>query len=250
MSGDGGFSGRIALVAGGGSGIGRAAARLLAAHGAAVVVGDIDLDGAKGTVDGIEASLAVEVDVTSASAVDAMVAAAVDRFGRLDVAVNTAGMSGVFASLPDQPVEDWQRILDVNLTSVFLCLRAEIPAIVASGGGAIVNVASAAGDMGVPGMAPYSATKHGVIGLTKSAALENARSGLRVNAVLPGPVRTPMLQRFAGGDKGVDGMGSTMPIGRAGEPEEIAEAIVWLCSDAASYVTGHCLAVDGGALAT
>ncbi|MGH9213030.1 MAG: SDR family NAD(P)-dependent oxidoreductase [Acidimicrobiales bacterium] len=246
------LEGRVALVTGGGSGIGRATVQLLATAGARVVVADIDVVQAKETADalGDEASLAVEADVTSPEAVGAMVGAAVDAFGGLDVAVNAAGISGVYAHLADQAVADWQRIVDVNLTSVFLCLRAQIPAMLASGGGAIVNVASAAGAMGVPGMAPYSATKHGVIGLTKSAALESARSGLRVNAVLPGPVRTPMLQRFAGGDEGVDGMGSAMPIGRAGEPDEIAEAIVWLCSDAASYVTGHCFAVDGGALAT
>jgi NAD(P)-dependent dehydrogenase (short-subunit alcohol dehydrogenase family) len=244
------LSGRVALVVGGGSGIGRATARLLAERGASVVAADVDVEGAKATVDGLSSALAVEADVTSPSAVSAMVAAMVDRFGRLDIAVNSAGISGTFANLPDQTIEDWDRIMAVNLTSVFLCLRAEIPALLSTGGGSIVNLASAAGDMGVPGMAPYSATKHGVIGLTKSAALEYARSGLRVNAVLPGPVRTPMLQRFTGGDEGVDGIGSTMPIGRAGEATEIAEAIVWLCSEAASYVTGHSFAVDGGALAT
>jgi NAD(P)-dependent dehydrogenase (short-subunit alcohol dehydrogenase family) len=248
------FGGRVALVTGGGSGIGRATVQTLVAGGARVAVVDIDLDGARATVDGLGegagSARAVEADVTSPAAVEAMVASAVDAFGRLDVAVNAAGISGAYANLHDQAVEEWRRVIDTNLTSVFLCLRAEIPALLATGGGAIVNVASAAGAMGVPGLSHYSASKHGVIGLTKTAALENARAGLRINAVLPGLVRTPMLQRFAGGDAGVDNMGAATPVGRAAEPEEIAQTIVWLCSDAASYVTGHALAVDGGALAT
>jgi NAD(P)-dependent dehydrogenase (short-subunit alcohol dehydrogenase family) len=244
--------GRVALVTGGGSGIGRATVQLLAAAGAQVVAVDIDYANALVTVEGLgdDVALAVPADVTSPEAVDAMVDATLHAFGQLDIAVNAAGVSGVYANLPDQRLDEWQRIIDVNLTSVFLCLRAEIPALLDTDRSAIVNVASAAGTIGVPGMAPYSASKHGVIGLTKSVALEYARSGLRVNAVLPGPVRTPMLQRFAGGDDGVDSMGATMPLGRAAEPVEIAEAIVWLCSDAASYVTGHAFAVDGGALAT
>lgn len=244
---------RVALVTGGGSGIGRATVQLFADHGLRVAAADVDAGGAKGTVDGLDPdrALAVEADVTSPESVDAMVAAVVERFGRLDVAVNAAGVSGAFANTADQEIAEWRRVMAVNLDAVFLCMRAELPAILASGdGGVIVNVASAAGAMGVPGLAHYSASKHGVIGLTRSAALEYARSGVRVNAVLPGIVRTPMLQRFAGGDEGVDGMAKGTPVGRAAEPDEIAQAIVWLCDPASSYVTGHTLAVDGGALAT
>lgn len=275
------FDGRVALVTGGASGIGQATARLLADRGARVVVADIDRAGAEATVEsyGPGSAVAVEVDVTSAGSVDAMVAAALEAFGALDVAVNAAGIRGETQNTADRSVDEWRRMVDVNLTGVFLCLRAELRHIATAkdatrgaadpgstgqpGGenpshrrngegsaGVIVNVSSGAGEMGVPGLAHYSAAKHGVIGLTKSAALEYARSHVRINAVLPGPIRTPMLQGFSGGDEGVDAMGRMMPVGRAGEPEEVAQAIAWLCSDQASYVTGHMLAVDGGALAT
>ena len=236
---------RVALVVGGGSGIGKATTRLLAEAGDRVVVADVDISGA-------EADLAVKTDVTDPAAVDAMLAAVVDAFGRLDVAVNSAGVSGTYGNTVDQEVDEWRRVIDVNLTSVFLCVRAELRQMQAQdpAGGVIVNVASAAGEMGVPGLAHYAASKHGVIGLTKTAALEVARSGIRVNAVLPGTVRTPMLQRFAGGDDAVTAMGKTMPIGRAAEPDEIAQAIVWLTTPAAVYITGTAIPVDGGALAT
>ncbi|HMG44533.1 MAG TPA: SDR family oxidoreductase [Acidimicrobiales bacterium] len=236
---------RVALVVGGGSGIGKATARLLSEAGDRVVVADLDISNA-------EADLAVKTDVTDTAAVDAMLAAVVDAFGRLDVAVNSAGVSGTYGNTVDQEVDEWRRVIDVNLTSVFLCVRAELRQMQAQdpAGGVIVNVASAAGEMGVPGLAHYAASKHGVIGLTKTAALEVARSGIRVNAVLPGTVRTPMLQRFAGGDDAVTAMGKTMPIGRAAEPDEIAQAITWLTTPAAAYITGTALPVDGGALAT
>lgn len=246
------LDGRVALVTGGASGIGRATVRLLAARGATVVAADIDLDRAHQTIEylGVSEAQAVAVDVTDPASVEAMVGATVDAFGGLDIAVNAAGVSSAYANIVDQEVEEWHRVLAVNLTSVFLCLRAELRQMLLTGSGQVVNIASAAGSMGVPGMAPYSASKHGVIGLTKTAALECARSGIRVNAVLPGPVRTPMLQRFAGGDAGVDSMGAAMPLGRAAEADEVAQAVVWLCSDQASYVTGHAFAVDGGALAS
>lgn len=239
-----------ALVTGGGSGIGRATALLLASGGAQVLVADVDADAADRVAKEID-GLAQRVDVSDPDSVAAMVGAAVSSFGGLDVAVNSAGVSGGFARLPDVPLDEWHRTIAVNQTGVFLCLRAEIPAMLASGGGSIVTIASAAGAMGVPGMASYAASKHAVIGLTKTAALEWARKGIRVNAVLPGTVRTPMLEGFTGGDPAtIEAMGRAQPIGRLASPEEVAAAVGWLCSDAASYVTGACLPVDGGSLAT
>jgi NAD(P)-dependent dehydrogenase (short-subunit alcohol dehydrogenase family) len=250
------LDGRVALVTGGGSGIGRSTVRLLAARGARVVAADIDHEGTLATVEGLgdEVARAAAVDVTDPDAVDALLLEVVAAFGGLDVAVNAAGISGSYGNIVDQSLDEWRRMIDVNLTSVFLTLRAELRQMLAGGErstrGSIVNVSSAAGEMGVPGLAHYSAAKHGVIGLTRSAALECARSGIRVNAVLPGIVRTPMLQRFAGGDEGVDAMAKGSPVGRAAEPDEIAQTIAWLSSDQASFVTGHAFAVDGGALAT
>lgn len=251
----GSFGGKVALVTGGASGIGRATVEQLAAAGARVVVADLDEVRGAGLADAINGgggeAVFVRADVTVPDEVEAMVAAAVDRFGRLDVAVNNAGRPGTYAALTDQTLEDWERTVAVNLTGTFLCLRAEIGAMVGAGGGAIVNVASAAGLMGFAQLPAYVASKHGVIGLTKSVALEFARNGIRVNAVCPGNVRTQMLEGFAGGDEQIlQGMGRMQPIGRLGTPQEVAEAIVWLCSDAASFVTGHAMAVDGGVLAT
>jgi NAD(P)-dependent dehydrogenase (short-subunit alcohol dehydrogenase family) len=226
--------GKVALVTGGASGIGAATVALLESRGATVVVAD----------------LSTGVDVADDAAVDALVEGIVAEHGRLDLAANVAGTSGVYAEIADSTTADYRRTLAVNLDGVYFCLRAELRAMRASGGGAIVNVASAAGQMGVPGLAAYSASKHGVIGLTKTAALEEARRGIRVNAVLPGSVRTPMLAAFAGGDEKVlDQMGRRAPLGRLGEPEEMAEAVVWFLSDASAYVTGTCLSADGGVAA-
>jgi NAD(P)-dependent dehydrogenase (short-subunit alcohol dehydrogenase family) len=253
---DGDLGGRVALVTGGASGIGRATVERLVAAGASVVVADLDGPTAARLVAGLPDDAAgrarsVEADVTDPAAVDAAVATAVDELGGLHLAVNSAGTAGTFAALPDQRLEAWERTLAVNLTGTFLCLQRELPAIVASGGGAVVNVSSAAGLMGFANLPAYVASKHGVIGLTKSVALEYARAGVRVNAVCPASIRTPMLEGFAGGDEQVlEGMGRGQPVGRLGTPEEVAAAIVWLCSDAASFVTGHAMAVDGGVLAT
>lgn len=246
------LAGQVAIVTGGASGIGAATAALLVAQGASVLVADRDDDqGAALAKDLGDAAHFVHTDVTEPADVERMVSTAVERWGGLHLAVNNAGMSGTYAKLPDQPLDDWHRTLAVNLTSMFLCLQAEIPAIQASGSsGAVVNVASAAGLIGFANLPAYVASKHGVVGLTKSIALEYARKGIRVNAVCPGTVRTPMLRGFAGSDEAIDAMAAPSPIGRAAEPTEIAQAIVWLCSPAASYVTGQALAVDGGVLAT
>ncbi len=247
---------RVALVTGGASGIGRATALLLAEQGDRVLVADINADAAEETAAMLTAAygnpaIGMRADVTDPAQVEQMVQRAVDDLGGLAVAVNCAGVPSALALVPDVSDELWQLTIGVNLTGVFQCLRAEIPAMLAGGGGAIVNVASAAGGMGVPGMSAYAASKAGVISLTKSAALENARKGVRINAVLPGTVRTPMLEGFVGGNEdALIGMGKTSPMGRLAQPEEIARTIVFLCSDAASYMTGHALAADGGSLAT
>jgi NAD(P)-dependent dehydrogenase (short-subunit alcohol dehydrogenase family) len=248
------MNGKVAIVTGGGSGIGRAAAVAFAAEGATVVVGDVDRDGGAATVETIASAGGtarfVETDVTDPDQVAAMVAVAADDLGRLDIAFNNAGTSGTFANIAEADVEDWRRVIDLNLVSVFLCMRAELPVMQRNGGGAIVNTSSGAGLMGFAGLSAYVASKHGVIGLTKTAALEHARSNIRVNAVCPGTVRTPMLEGFVGGDeKTLTAMGKMMPVGRLASAEEIAAAVVWLCSDAASYVTGVAMPVDGGATA-
>jgi NAD(P)-dependent dehydrogenase (short-subunit alcohol dehydrogenase family) len=229
--------GKVALVTGGASGIGAATVMRLHDAGAIVVVADLGGDH--------------PVDVTDERAVDALVQRILEEHGRLDIAANVAGTSGTYAKVADATTESWRQTMQVNLDAVFFCLRAELLAMRTAGnGGSVVNVASSAGKMGVPGLSAYSASKHGVIGLTKSAALEMARDGIRVNAVCPGTIRTPMLRGFVGGDEEMlEKMGRRAPLGRIGEPEEVAEAIVWLCSDAASFVTGHALEADGGVAA-
>jgi NAD(P)-dependent dehydrogenase (short-subunit alcohol dehydrogenase family) len=250
------MAGRVALVTGAASGIGRASAHLFAVRGASVMIADLDPAAAAGTASDIADNTdsrveSCEVDVADPDQVAAMLAATVDAFGRLDAAVNNAGTPGTYKPFAEQRLDDWQRTVDINLTGTFVCLQAELGVMTAAGAGAIVNVASAAGLMGFANLPAYVASKHGVVGLTKSVALEFARSGIRVNAVCPGNVHTPMLEGFTGGDqKALQGMGRVTPIGRLAQPSEIAEAIVWLCSDAASFVTGHAMAVDGGVLAT
>jgi NAD(P)-dependent dehydrogenase (short-subunit alcohol dehydrogenase family) len=224
------LDGKVALVTGGGSGIGAATVELLRARGAVVVAGDLENGD-------------VHLDVTDEDSVDAAVARVVDRHGRLDLAANVAGTSGTYATVADADLAAWRHTMSINLDGVFLSLRAELRA----GATAIVNVASSAGRMGVPGMGAYCASKHGVIGLTRTVALENARRGVRVNCVCPGSTRTPMLSAFVGGDEdALEGMGRRAPMGRLGSPAEIAEAIVWLLSDAASYLTGSVIEADGG----
>jgi NAD(P)-dependent dehydrogenase (short-subunit alcohol dehydrogenase family) len=248
------FDDKIALVTGAGSGIGRASAIAFASRGARVVVADVNADGGNATVKEIAAAggeaIFVQANVTRSDEVAALVASAVDQYGRLDYAHNNAGMSGTVAATADVTEHDWDRIVAVNLTSVFLCIKHEVPAMLAGGGGAIVNTASGAGLIGFAGLPGYVATKHGVVGLTKAAALEYAGAGIRINAVCPGNTRTAMLEGYIGGDPKVERMmTNTTPLRRLAAPEEIAAAVVWLCSDEASFVIGTAMPVDGGAVA-
>jgi NAD(P)-dependent dehydrogenase (short-subunit alcohol dehydrogenase family) len=248
-------AGKTALVTGAASGIGRATARALAREGAAVLVADLDLPGAERVVAEIAeaggAARAARCDVTRADEVDAMVRAALDAFGgRLDCAVNNAGITAPGGLVHQIAPADWERQLAVNLTGGYLCLRAELPVMRAQRAGAIVNVASGAGLVGTPGLAHYCASKHGLLGLTKTAAIENAALGVRVNALCPGSTDTPMLREAMDRSEATRKLIlSSIPSGRLGTPEEVAEAAVWLCSDRASYVSGQSLLVDGCAVA-
>jgi NAD(P)-dependent dehydrogenase (short-subunit alcohol dehydrogenase family) len=244
---------KVALVTGAASGIGAASALAFAAAGARVAVCDRDLAGAEATAkligEGGGEACAVAVDVTDAAQVEAMVGEVVARFGRLDCAHNNAGITGASAPTADYDAAQWDLVLAVNLTGVFHCLRHELSAMLRTGGGAIVNTASFSGLVAVPRIPAYVASKHGVVGLTKAAAVEYGRKGIRVNAVCPGSTRTPMVDGFSGGDARVEeAMAAASPMRRLAEPEEIARTVVWLCSNEASFVNGHALAVDGGAV--
>jgi NAD(P)-dependent dehydrogenase (short-subunit alcohol dehydrogenase family) len=242
--------GKVALVTGGGHGIGEATALLLAAEGASVAVADLDGAAsecvAAAIVDAGGTAIALQVDVTDEAQVRSMVMAVVETFGRLDAAHNNAGISGAPVAFTDLDLADWQRLITTNLTSVFLCMKHELTVMAAQGSGSIVNTSSGAGVVAAPGLPHYTAAKHGVLGLTKCAAQEYARRGIRVNAVLPGTTRTPMIEGFIGGNPDIEKM-VTRGIGRGtlGEPDEIAQAVVWLCSDRSSFVNGESMLVDG-----
>jgi NAD(P)-dependent dehydrogenase (short-subunit alcohol dehydrogenase family) len=245
--------GKVVLVTGAASGIGRATAIELAIEGARLVLCDVDAAGEDtaraARALGAEAAF-VTADVARQADVDALVEHAVARHGRLDCAVNNAGIEGALRETAEYPEETFVRVIEVNLIGVWRCLRAEIPAMRRAGGGAIVNLSSAAGLVGAGGLSAYVAAKHGVVGLTRAAAIDYAKEGIRVNAVCPGVIETPMVDRLSAELPTLrDALVGMAPMGRLGQPEEIAEAIVWLCSDAASFVTGHTLAVDGGYVA-
>lgn len=246
------LKGKCSLITGGASGIGRATALAFAREGAKVAVADINYAGAAEVaaeiVKGGGEAFPIRVDVSNGEAVRAMVTAVVDRFGRLDCAFNNAGVLGDHGPTAVCSEDNWHRVLAVNLTGVFLCMKYEIPVMLKQGGGVIVNTSSAAGLIGWGYRPAYAASKHGVTGLTLSAALEYAAAGIRINAVCPGVIATPMAA--AASDAEAEARRSALhPMGRLGRAEEVAAAVVWLCSDEASFVTGHALAVDGGLVA-
>jgi NAD(P)-dependent dehydrogenase (short-subunit alcohol dehydrogenase family) len=246
------FKDKVALVTGGTSGIGRATAIAFAEKGAKVVV--VDWIENEETLNLIKASggeaIFVKCDVSKATDVKAMVEKTIAAFGRLDYAFNNAGIEGATAKTSDCTEENFDKTIGVNLKGIWLCMKYEIPEILKQGKGVIVNCSSVAGLVGFGGLPAYVASKHGVIGLTKTAALEYAKLGIRVNAVCPGVIKTPMMDRLTGSKKEAEDQFTGLePVGRMGQPEEIANAVVWLCSDEASFVTGIAMAVDGGFVA-
>lgn len=251
-------SGKTALVTGAAAGIGRATALAFAEEGAKVMVSDIDEAGGQETVklirDAGGEAVFTRADVSAPEDVTALIAATVERFGRLDCACNNAGIEGRVAPLAEQSLDDYEKVLAINLRGTFLCLKAEIRQMLKQGGGAIVNLASVAGLIGFPGLSPYVASKHAVNGLTKNAALEYGKQGIRVNAVCPAGIETRMLDSLAdqstgGAQSAHEMMDPLHPIGRIGRSEEVAQMIVWLCSDRASFVTGATMPIDGGYVA-
>ena len=244
------LAGKVAFVTGAASGIGRATAVAFGREGASVVVADIDQQGNHVTARMIEdlggQALAVSCDVTRSEDVQTALRKAMETFGRLDYAFNNAGAEQQPKPTADITEEEWDRIIAINLRSVFVCLKYEIPLMLEHGGGAIVNTSSGAGVKVFGRGAAYAAAKHGVVGLTKDAALDYAASNIRINAICPGIIDTEMMDRFTGGTaEGRDRVLAQEPIGRMGRPDEIASTVVWLCS-AASFVTGHALVADGG----
>jgi NAD(P)-dependent dehydrogenase (short-subunit alcohol dehydrogenase family) len=246
------MTGKVALVTGGSSGIGQATALRFAREGARTVVAARRTSEGEQTVQMIKhgggEAMFVRTDVSKASEVQTLVATCLETYGRLDYACNNAGIEGTIGPTIDYREEDWNAVIDINLKGTWLCLKYEIPPMIAQGGGAIVNMASVGGLIGFPGFGPYVATKHGIIGLTKTTAMEHAQHQIRINVVCPGLIDTPMGDRAMGG-RGTDleqFVLSLKPMRRRGTPEEVAEAVIWLCSDAASFVTGHSMIVDGG----
>lgn len=245
---------KVAIVTGAGAGIGRASALVFAREGARVVVSDVNVEGGQETVERVRRAggqaIFVCADVSSEADVRALIAATVETFGRVDCAFNNAGIEGTMGTTHECSDQNWDRTIAINLKGTWLCMRAQIEQMLRQGHGSIVNMSSVAGLVGFTGLPAYVASKHGVLGLTKTAALEYAERGIRVNAVCPGVIHTEMIDRVTG--KKADAEQAFIayePIGRMGTPEEVGEAAAWLCSDAASFVTGACLPVDGAFVA-
>jgi NAD(P)-dependent dehydrogenase (short-subunit alcohol dehydrogenase family) len=247
------FKGKVALVTGAASGIGRSIAQLLAEQGAKVVVTDIDVEGGRETVALIKykkgEAIFEKVDVSSPDDCERMVQKTLATYGHLDCACNNAGIPGEENPIADYSIEGWQKLISINLSGVFYCMKYEIPAMLKGGGGSIVNIASILGQVAFAGAPAYVSAKHGVVGLTENAALEYGVQGIRVNAVGPGFIRTPMISEVIEDPEVEKQLISMHPIGRLGTPEEVAELVLWLCSDRASFVTGGYYPVDGGYLA-
>src|SRR4051794_5496032 len=248
---NGSFAGKVAFVTGAANGIGRAAAQVFGREGANVVLVDLSEEGNQETARLVEKAgrraLTVKCDVSRAEDVRAALDKTAETFGRLDFAFNNAGVEQPLTPAADLTQEEWDRIVDIDLRGVFLWMKHEIPLMLKNGGGAIVNTSSGAGVIGIKGSPAYTAAKHGVIGLTRAAALDYASQNVRVNAVCPGYIDTPMMDRFTGGTaEGRAKVMSEEPIGRMGRPEEIANAVLWLCSDASAFVIGSAIVVDGG----
>lgn len=242
------FAGKVAFVTGAASGIGRATAVAFAAEGARLAILDRSEAALQDTAAAVRVAggevLAIACDVSSPEQVAAAVARTVEAFGRLDIAFNNAGVENKAAPVAEIELAEWDRILGINLRGTFLCMQHQLAQMLRQGGGVVINTSSGAGVRGVAGGAAYAASKHAIIGLTKSAALDYAKSNIRVNAILPGNIETPMMDRFTGGDiqKAID----LEPVGRLGKPEEIAEAVLWMSADLGAFVTGAAIAVDGG----
>jgi NAD(P)-dependent dehydrogenase (short-subunit alcohol dehydrogenase family) len=245
------LEGKVTIITGGTTGIGRDAAVLFAEAGAKVVVaGRREKEGAE-TMEMVRKTggegIFVKTDVSKSAEVQNLVRKAVEKYGRVDCLFNNAGIEGVWAPIVEQKEEDFAQVIAINLTGVWLCMKYVVPQMLKQGGGSIVNMSSVAGLMGAPGAAAYVASKHAVIGLTRSAALEYAMNNIRVNAVCPAVIETPMGERIFGGERH-DAAVAMHPVGRLGRPREVAEAVLWMCSDKSSFMTGHELVVDGGLL--
>lgn len=245
------FKNKTAFVTGASSGIGRATALAFAENGATVAVIDVNDDGGLQTAHLIEqaggTAVFIKCDVSKSQEVQTAIKKTIDRFGGIDFAFNNAGIEGTSANTADCTEENWHKVIDINLKGVWLCMKFQIPQMLKQNGGAIVNCSSIAGVVGFTGIPAYVASKHGVLGLTQTASLEFAKQNIRINAVCPGVIQTPMIDRFVHGEAQIrNQLLSGEPIGRVGRPEEIAQAVLWLCSDYSSFVTGHSLVVDGG----